>query len=113
MSYGSVVFLAASAFLVLVAVFLLGRLSSVVFDSHIFLNSLSLFTGCDVTFPGSIFSGSNSGRLEASGCRWWWLGGCLLVRVVVGGSGGCESWGSGAVMMTLLGIFNPAHSATL
>ena len=71
----------------LVAVFILGRLSSSDFNLNSFLNSLSLFTFCGVTFNGSLFFSSLGGTRESGGCCWWWLGGCLLEMVVFRGTG--------------------------
>ena len=49
------------------------------------------------------------------GCGRWWLGGCGLLTMGGVGGGNCGGGGQscGRVVLTLLGVFNPAHCATL
>ena len=73
----------------------------------------SLFSFCGLTFLESLFFSSIGGTKESGGCCWWCFGGCMLEMVLARGTGDSDKCGAGAAVMTLLGIFNPAHCATL
>ena len=77
------------------AVFLLSGLSSSIFDSNSFLNSLSLLTFLVVTILG--FPSSLGGTNGSGGWCWWWFGGgCLFWMVALWGTCGCCKCGVGA-----------------
>ena len=104
------VFLAKVVFPILGAVFLSMRLSSTCLFSNIFLSSLILVTVGGATFLCSLLF--ITGGTECDGCcSCWWL----YIPVVAGVTlGGCWGWGLVVVgVIALLGIFNPALSATL